>query len=614
MSNKIYEKVNDEIIEYVDNKQSFFLMAGAGSGKTGSLKIMLLAMKEKYKGQLLPNGRMIKVITYTNAATEEIKSRVNYDEFFDISTIHSFAWDLIKSFQNDIRSTLICICKEKIEEESKKTKKDGSPKKGVTEKIEKYNSRIERYSQVRYFQYSPDGNNNRKGFIQHGDVINIFSKFLDKPYFVSIMVSKYPYLFIDECQDTNKNILPKLINIANECGGRFCVGLFGDTMQRIYADGVDDLSSLISGWKTPPKEYNFRSSSRVVKLANDLRKDWSDGIFQKEHPNAENGVVKLFIKDNRSAKNKDHIENLVSQNMYNSTLDKEWNENHYKTLILEHKMAAIRGGFDKFYFALAESSLVAEGITNGERLSPEIKFMLKDIHVLYKAIEQDNKYALMNYILNNTMLLDSLSNKQGEVNDYLHDLKSKLPKVNSNIKIYDFLRQLNSNGIITFDSRIDVHEFFKDVLCLNVQDVGEIDEDNKGLQKQQAWRNALEADLSELEKYHNYILDDSRFGTHQGVKGLEYDNVMLILDDLSARGFLFKYEKLFGVEMETSVDIRNKELGKDHSISRVLRLFYVGCTRARKNLAVVTYTKSPELLRDHVIRKKWFSEEEICIL
>ena len=62
-------------------------------------------LREKY-GQVFRLTRKIAVITYTNAACDEIKHRIDYDSIFAVSTIHSFAWTLIQFFQNDIRDWL----------------------------------------------------------------------------------------------------------------------------------------------------------------------------------------------------------------------------------------------------------------------------------------------------------------------------------------------------------------------------------------------------------------------------------------------------------------------------------------------------------------------------
>ena len=46
----------------------------------------------------------------------------------------------------------------------------------------------------------------------------------------------------------------------------------------------------------------------------------------------------------------------------------------------------------------------------------------------------------------------------------------------------------------------------------------------------------------------------------------------------------------------------------------IIALFYVTCTRAKKSLAVVMYTNNPEKVKEEVIKKGWFKEEEIVTI
>ena len=59
---------------------------------------------------------------------------------------------------------------------------------------------------------------------------------------------------------------------------------------------------------------------------------------------------------------------------------------------------------------------------------------------------------------------------------------------------------------------------------------------------------------------------------------------------------------------------KNKREGKDTSITRTARLFYVACTRAQKSLAVVAYTANVESVKNTALSNGWFSEDEIYIL
>lgn len=77
---------------------------------------------------------------------------------------------------------------------------------------------------------------------------------------------------------------------------------------------------------------------------------------------------------------------------------------------------------------------------------------------------------------------------------------------------------------------------------------------------------------------------------------------------------MFSYEKLFGVKDKTQTDIKNENEGKDTSILRTKRLFYVACSRAEEDLAIVIYTQSPQTVKKRVLAEEWFLENEIEII
>jgi len=126
-----------------------------------------------------------------------------------------------------------------------------------------------------------------------------------------------------------------------------------------------------------------------------------------------------------------------------------------------------------------------------------------------------------------------------------------------------------------------------------------------------AWDITLQTSFSQLVAYDEYISDKSRFGTHQGIKGLEFPRVMVILDDDEAGGFLFSYEKLFGAKELSDNDKKKKKEGNDSTPERTRRLFYVTCSRAEKSLAVVAYTENPKAVKEFAISKGWFCEAEV---
>jgi DNA helicase II / ATP-dependent DNA helicase PcrA len=127
------------------------------------------------------------------------------------------------------------------------------------------------------------------------------------------------------------------------------------------------------------------------------------------------------------------------------------------------------------------------------------------------------------------------------------------------------------------------------------------------------WDKALRAPFSQIEPYAAYVSGKAPFGTHQGIKGLEFPRVLVVMDDETQRGFLFSYEKLFGAKPKSKTDLEHEEEGTDSSLDRTRRLLYVTSSRAEKSLALVAYTGDPQKVRAHVLKERWFEESEVVM-
>lgn len=128
------------------------------------------------------------------------------------------------------------------------------------------------------------------------------------------------------------------------------------------------------------------------------------------------------------------------------------------------------------------------------------------------------------------------------------------------------------------------------------------------------WDEFLLTPFKQIKAYSDYINEIASFDTHQGVKGLEFPRVMVIIDDSEAKGFLFSYDKLFGIKAKTDADIKNEREGRENTIDRTKRLFYVTCSRAEKSLAIVAYATNPQLLKTSLIQQGWFADSEVEIM
>lgn len=334
-------------------RKSFFLFAGAGSGKTHSLVILLNKIREKWEKQFVAERRHVAVITYTNAATNEILNRLDYSPLFHISTIHSFVWDVIKPYQVDIKH-LYCINKQKEIDEliAKQEKaKNKATKTYLTneEKLQKNREQIEKAKTIKRFIYSPNGNNLEYNSLSHADVIKISAQMIkENTLLQKIIAQQYPFLLIDESQDTKEDLVDAFFKIQERFSDIFILGLLGDQKQRIYTDGKENIIGIIpQTWCKPIKHMNYRCGKRIVQLANKIGLSIDKYAEQQPRADAPNGYARLFLVKLNDSIIKDEIENSVMEQMGNITYDDDWKKTNQdvKILCLEHLMAARKLGF-----------------------------------------------------------------------------------------------------------------------------------------------------------------------------------------------------------------------------------------------------------------------------
>ncbi len=618
-------KLNDEESKIfsclnLDLPKSFFLFAGAGSGKTHSLVQVLKRFKLEHSRKLKLNGQKVAIITYTNAASDEIKQRLEFDSTFIVSTIHSFSWELIKPYQTDIKEWIRKNLNNEIWElEDKQAKGRAGTKTAIdrARKISSKKKRLDSLNSIRKFSYNPNGTNSSRDSLNHAEVIKITSEFLlTKPLIQLILVKKYPILLIDESQDTKKELIEAFFEVEIKYRGHFTLGLFGDTMQRIYTDGKVDLGiNIPKDWEKPAKKINYRCPVRVINLINKIRSDVDN---QRQEPyKKEEGYARLFIINSDVAMDKSNIEKVISEKMGEIASDKQWLElrEEVKCLTLEHHMAANRGGFLDFFEPLYKSSTDSTGLLDGSMKG--VSFLRSRLLPLIEAKKQSDEFTVTDIVKKYSSLLDkktlqSCKNQLEQIrkaNEAINDLLSIYGnELEDDPTLFEILKKVSKNNIFEMPEVLSIiinreeTEFIEDV-----------EEKSKSALLIEAWEKSLKVPFSQLKLYDEYISDNSSFGTHQGIKGLEFPRVMVVLDDEEARGFLFSYEKLLGAKELSDADKRNLSAGRETSIDRTRRLFYVACSRAEESLAIVAYTKDPESVKNFAISQEWFTEDEILL-
>lgn len=591
-------------------RKSFFLFAGAGSGKTYSLVLLLKKIHNSIGKDLLLQGKNVAVITFTNAATDEIINRLDYSPIFHISTIHSFVWEVIKYYQSDIKR-LYCSY---IEEDLKALEKKIAETKNKTtktylsniEKFEYQKERLVKAQTIEKFVYNPNGSNPEYNALKHAEVIRISARMIIESRMLQrIIAQRYPILLIDESQDTKKELVDVFFEIQKNFADIFTLGLLGDQKQRIYADGKENIEdSIPADWEKPVKRMNYRCAKRIIQLANDIGKDIDINAEQRPREDANDGFVRLFIIQQRDGLNKDEIEQNVMRIMSEQTQDEKWAaiDADVKVLTLEHMMAARRLGFSSFFAPLYKVSKYQMTFLQGT--VSEIEFFTKEVLPIAESIKEDGRIAL-EILKKHSPLLSGQDTK----NPYELYLKCR----EEAIKVANLVNENETIRVVVDEiiksQLLIVPDVVKQAYMLNPSDIEDtVEEDIR------AWVEVMDLPINMVRSYDDYVNHRSQFDTHQGVKGLEFDRVMVIIDDSEIRGFLFSYDKLFGVKDLSDADLKNKENGKETAIERTQRLFYVTCTRAKNSLAVVMYTNNSEGVKTETIKKGWFEESEIIVM
>lgn len=591
-------------------RKSFFLFAGAGSGKTHSLVRLLKKIRDSIGKDLLVQGKNVAVITFTNAATDEIVNRLDYSLVFHISTIHSFVWDAIKYYQADIKHLYCQYIQEDIqklyEKQEKAKSKTTKTYQSNAEKIEHLKEKLGKAKTIEKFVYNPNGSNAEYNALNHAEVIKISAQMImDNIMLQRIIAQRYPILLIDESQDTKKELVDAFFKIQENFSDIFTLGLLGDQKQRIYTDGKENMVNIIpSEWEQPVKRMNYRCAKRIVKLANTIGKDLDIYAEQNPKEDAADGLVRLFIVQQQNEIDKDDIEQTIMDIMCNQTHDAKWSgaDADVKTLTLEHMMAARRLGFAQFFGPLSKVDKYQMAFLQGK--VSELDFFTKEVLPIADSINGDGRNALE--ILKAYSPLLSKQNTEKPYELYLRcrdDSQKVANTVDGNHSIRDVVKVVCSSQLLP------VPEVLRQASILSTTDVN--DEWEEDLQ---AWVMVMDLPINMVRGYDDYVNQRTRFDTHQGVKGLEFDRVMVIIDDSEAKGFMFSYDKLFGVKELTEIDKKHIEAGEESSVDRTQRLFYVTCTRAKESLAIVMYTSDSEKVKNQAISKGWFSEQEIVLL
>lgn len=600
------------ILSLIKNKKHFLLSGGAGSGKTYSLVSLLKEISLQY-----PKYR-IACITYTNAAAIEIKRR-SHVENLQVSTIHDFLWMNISQFQNELRSLLIEMVND--------------PAGGITNPNQDEVFSLSSDIEIQYKEHTRLA----QGEISHDEVLKISRAMFERySKLCKIVCSKYAYIFVDEYQDTSPMVIDILLNSLQTVPNPSTIGFFGDSMQAIYDEGVGDIDNYVESGivNKVEKKQNRRNPSAVIELGNKLR---TDGLIQepakdKDAPNMENGNVKggtiTFLYGSDISK------------VYSSQVLEKWNFQdplRTKELRLTHNLIAGEAEFDELIeiydadpilklknefkkYINKESIQIDDQKTFGELLESvnwiykngdnkgkshlEVVLDNPEHHKLYSHVKNHPFSFISRMYWDKDQLLDDKIEIDGSVvKDAKRDALIKhLFKIQSIIVLYqqknyrDLLRKLGVQVRSNADKK-QIYEMLEGLLVIQHQTIGEVieyandkqicvksDSYNKFVEKNEYlyWRISS-VRFEVFQNLYNYLEGRRPFSTQHKIKGLEYDNVLVVLDNGGWNKYNFEY--VFDDTIINSLTAAKKKTYPNIK-QRTEKLLYVCCTRAKENLVV----------------------------
>jgi len=596
---------------------SFNMVAGAGSGKTTSLVKALEYIRATYGHALRANNQRVACITYTEIATQEISKDVGNDQLFHVSTIHSFLWELIVPFQNDIKQWVQKEIETKIHELTENqgnysSKVQQSTKDKDTRKMQILVKQQRLLQSVPGFKYGT-GSEYGKGILGHADILKLVPDLIEQSALLrTITARKYPFFFVDESQDTVASVIEALRKIYQQESDQFCLGFFGDPMQKIYVSGVGEILQEPE-WKVIQKEENFRSPEKVLSAINNIRAN-ADKLKQSQGRKGSgsqegHGSAQLIVfpTDGRRSQ---HLK-TARQWAANTLEDPLWlvdgKDSDLKILVIVHRMAAKRLGFETLYSAFNDGSPSSfkDSFTEGTHwaLAPFCNYLLP----LTQAFLGSDSFSMMCLLRDNCPLLGKKAIAETkDVPKLLSQLKEKIESLSqmlsseSDKTVQETLEFASNERLLQLDERF----------LMGPPEAS--DDPEEGPKWEKAMGAYSACPVQELWGYQKYMNEESPFATHQGIKGAEYERVLVVLDDEEGKAHKhFSYEKLLGIKKLSSKDKENIANHIDSAFERTLRLFYVCCSRALKDLIVVLFTHDVEAAVTAIKKTRIFSDSSV---
>ncbi|AEG57163.1 UvrD-helicase domain-containing protein [Sinorhizobium meliloti] len=546
---------------------NFLIEAGAGAGKTYSLIEALKFLLDHEGPRLRRGSQKIACITYTNVATAVIGRRIDNNPLVFVETVHAFCWSLVKSFQPAVRQVI-------------------SESPAWQEKIAAAGGTIDGHA-VEYdlgFRRIRDN----VVMISHDDVLTLAGALLPKEKFQKLVAARYPYILIDEYQDTDSEMMDafKVNLFGREGGPQF--GLFGDHWQQIYdktCGHVEHPQLTAIG-----KGANFRSSTAVVGVLNRMRPELPQAVADENLVgSAVAFLTNTWVGDRREG---GHWKGDLPADAAHTYLQafKGYLEAEHgwdfapantKVLMLTHNVLAAEQGYSQIagLFKYTDDFIKLQDdymAFFGESVEPACQ--------AYAARRYGDFYRLMGTAV-------PVPSQRAEKLSIASAIDG-LIELRTTGTIGDVIDHIQGNAYLRLPDKVAKRE--RDALIWE----GEGDPPDRI----QIARGLREIPYREIIALLQFIEGNTPFATKHSVKGDEFENVLVVL----GRGWN-KYD--FGTYLEWVANPGAVPANKQAAFERNRNLLYVACSRPKTRLALL-FTQA---LSDTAVRtlKTWFGADMV---
>ncbi|MDF2884065.1 MAG: ATP-dependent helicase [Clostridiaceae bacterium] len=619
----------------IDNDNIVLVNAPAGSGKTYRIKSEIREYNIKN-----PQDKVL-CITYTNRAADELLKGIDSSNVY-ISTIHSYINDMISSLmgKREIIELYFEVYTEAILQRITNPEKQESNNKykekfgDISLDIIKQNVKAISYNETQF-------NSLYYGGLSHDDLLSFTYKVLEKyPKLYQKINRRFKIIIIDEYQDTSPEVFNIFFNAVKNTEVKLY--LYGDKMQQIYKSYNSELNDkLVSIQQDKRKIINHRSIPVIVGILNkiynnpkldqrhdeklqNIKLDFEPRIIIAKHDEFEDIIKKIISQDSKILVlyvfNRERFEQIGASNLYNAYnhIDKYSRVNKVSAvdILLNNDEVDNQDDLLKFMIIMYNVNVCWQNKTYGSFLKKcrDNKKIFNIQRVTLRSVENKKYlYDLWKKIFDKLndeettigQLIDLMDSKNMLEKSFMETIKSE----NTYSKVFDIsVREVinleNSNA----DSHVSTQHGVKGESHDSVVFVAEDSKKNDPrVHIYEFFRVWSQVDFS-LDEFEDFYFEYLLF-CKEIIDYLDFNIKYIKLNQLNTyKQFLldksYAVIKKFDENIIFNILCRNiyedyikkqtcsnaKKCFNDSMVSNVLsayKLFYVGCSRARKNLTAL---------------------------